>query len=463
MSIRLSRHPSRAGFSVVELIISIALLAMIMTALLLSVRGSRTESEKSKEFFKAMHLAQKIIDDLDNRCRSNLYTLRSLEREKLEFSVLEEEIPFFRYHEDTSGDGRTDNDKPLAELDPDMADTLASYRVKIELDRKAGNGYASVAVLVRWTADGREREYKLAHILPDIPEKVLMDSGALHAPRMEDRHLKEYLFDKDKPLDALLEEFSVGRELCLRFSEIMYLSRVMTETLVRNYDRLTKIKNSMKRDTVHGLYDIAWLHEANAITIIQGYTQLAVPVAAIDDMGGSPPVGKLFKNNKAGEILQDLSRAADTVYSHTNHESFAMRFNYEMVAATNIYMRLLTEEQFRDTLTYRQREGLIQKVADLCTALAQNARNGVQLTLGGRRISLDAFVGGTLDTLAKFVDGKDYNRAAFVKQKRLAADTLDFAAHEDVTEKFEMMAAVASTASDVLKRVMVSIQLSAKK
>lgn len=460
---RRGHPPARAGFSVIELIISIALLAVIMTALLLSIRGSRTESEKSKEFFKAMHLAQKIIDDLDNRCRANLFTVRALAGQKLEFSVLEEEIPFFRFLEDTSGDGRTDNDKPIAELDPVSRDALEDYACKIEFDRKAGNGFARASVSVRWTENGRNHEYKLLHNVPDIPTEVSVDSGALHSPQLQDRHLQIYLFDRNAPLDELLEEFSVGRDLCRRFAEIMYLSRVMTETLVRNYDRISKIKTSIERDTVQSLYDIAWLHEANAITIIQGYTQLAVPVSELDDAGSGLAVGKLFKNLKAGEILQDLARVADTVYSRTNDESFSMRFNYETVAATNIYMRLLTEARFREQITYRQREGILQKVADLCTALSQNHRGGVMLTLGGRRIGVDTFVDETLANLGKFVEGKDYNRAEFIREKRKEADLRDYAVHEDVSEKFEMMAAVASTASDVLKRIMVIIQVSAKK
>lgn len=449
---------ARAGFSVVELIISIALLAVIMTALLLSMRGSRTESEKSRFFFRAMHLAQKILDDLDNRCRANLFTVRSLEKEKLEFNVLDPDVPFFRFLEDTSGDGRTDNDQPMTDLDPDAEESLATYACKVEFDRKAGNGFARALITVAWEDAGRRHEYRIAHSVPDIPESVTIDSGAIEALKLDDAHIVQYLFDKDGSLDDLLAEFAVGRDLCLRFSEIMYLSRVMTETMVRNYDRLTKIKKSMKRDTVQGLYDIAWLHEANAITLVQGYTQLAVPVDALFTGGIEP--GKLFKNLKAGEIMQDLARCADTVYSHTNHESFAMRFNYEMVAATNIYMQLLTEDKFRDVLTYRQREGLIQKVADLCTALAQNHRGGVKLTLGSRHIGVDAFVAETLGNLGKFVEGKDYNRAAFIKEKLLEARSRTFSTHEDVTEKFELMAAVASTSSDLLKRIMVKLQVS---
>lgn len=448
----------RRGFSVVELIISIALLAVVMTAMLLSMRGSRNESEKSKNFFSAMSIAQKILDDLDNRCRTNLFTVRTLEKGKLTFSVLEPDIPFFRFLEDTNGDGRLDNDRPMSDIDPTAQAELATFTCTVAFDREHGNGFALATVTVAWEDEGKPHKYVIEHNVPDIPTSVLMDSGANQALRLEDRHLVQYLFDKDKALDELLVEFSVGRDLCQRFSEIMYLSRVMSETLIRNYDRISKINKSLERDTVQGLYDLAWLHEANAITVIQGYTQLAVPIKALEDGGITP--GKLFKNFKAGEILQDMSRISDTVYSHTNNESFAMRFNYEMIEATNVYMRLLTESKFLDQITYRQREGLIQKIADLCTALAQNHRGGIMLTLGGRRMGLDTYVDETLGTLAKFIEGKDYNRAAFIKEKMLEAKTRTFSVHEDVSDKFELMAAVAGVSSTLLKKVMVMIQVS---
>ncbi len=384
--------------------------------------------------------------------------MRSLAKERLEFSVLEPDIPFFRFLEDTNGDGRIDNDLPFAKLAVHDERELSPFSCKVTFDRKAGNGFARATILIQWEEGGRRFDYKVEHSVPDIPTAVTMDTGAFQAPKLEDRHIAEYLFDEKAPLSDLLVKYNVERELCLRFAEIMYLSRIMTETLVRNYDRLSKMKNSLQRDTVQGLYDIAWLHEANAITIVQGYTQLAVPVDALNDMGDALPIGDLFKNNKAGEILQDTARCADTVYMRTNDESFAMRFNFELVSACNVYMQLLTEERYRGELTYRQREGLIQKVADLCTALAQNQRTGIMLTLGGRRISLETFVDETLAALAKFVEGKDYNRAAFVREKLAEADMKSFSAHEDVTEKFELMAAVASTASDVLKRIIVRMQ-----
>lgn len=453
------KNKQRRAFSLIEVIIGLAILFVVISFILVALRGRETESRKSAKFFNAVFLAQKIVDDLDNRCRENIYAVNELAEKKGTYRIVEGGEPLFQYLEDTNSNGKLDDDLAITEVAGSIYGQFKDFTYQVNFDRSHGNGLARADVLVRWEDRG-EQSYRVSQVLPDLPGKVESDVGSLLEIELTDEMIRNFLFPEEDPLDELLEKYKFDRTLAEQLARVQYISRAAAKSINDTDAAILQIQNSRKGATLDGMLEMAKMREENAIKIVQCYGLLLLPLSEIQKLQGKAAFdfGGFLFNEKLIDLMKDLARLAKNVEGQKNRNCLALRFNLELAEAMNLYLQMITSKDLALELPYNRRVGMLVRVVDLGSALIQNNYDKMIFSIGETRITLKNLVMNSFTTLQAILSGRDYNRASYVGHKIATIQSGKFREFEDISERLLNMAAVSELSGGLMKDIAKSIE-----
>lgn len=448
-----NRRP-RPGFSLVEVLVALSILFTAITFFLVAIRGHETEGRKTAQYLNAVMVAQKVVDDIDNRCRENLHAVEEMTGLAGGGRVVDGGSPLFRYLEDTNANGRIDDDLAIVASAGSIYQQLKDFGFRVTFERGYGNGLARARVTVLWEDRGRPRSYEMVQVVQDLPARIDESLAGGQAIPVTDESIRLALFNEPGPLEELLARYHVDREVATTLAQVQVVVRSVVKRLAESDGEVLKIENSAKGSTREGIREIARQREENAIAIAQGFNLLAAPMQALDRLDGQGTLrfGELADNSCAVRLANDIGRLVKSLDGAQNPDCLGVRFNAELAGAMNLYLRLAIDPTVAKGLPYREKTGALMKIVELGSVLIQNNFNRMVFTIGEVKIPLLQLVTNTFELLVKVLGGRDYNRAAYVDAKLRAIKNNRFSEYEDVSSRVELMAAVSSIAGRVLQK-----------
>jgi hypothetical protein len=172
-------HPN--GLSLLEILVAVALLAGSYAVLVTTMRGARTETTFTAEHFTAMFVAQKVIEDINQRLQENPHFFSELIRdaEGQPLPVVNGRSKYFRLLENTRDFNalRPGEDEPITggdlyrQLEP--FSVQVSTRLENPIEGSLLPTLLEVEVVVRWTSrEGRPQEYRLNQMVTGNSEDL---------------------------------------------------------------------------------------------------------------------------------------------------------------------------------------------------------------------------------------------------------------------------------------------------
>jgi prepilin-type N-terminal cleavage/methylation domain-containing protein len=443
----------KSAFTLIEVIVSLAVLCIIFTFLLHSIRGRHTETEVSVHFFTAACVAQKVVEDLENRCLVNPYTLDILPH-TFEFTPTEDD-PFFSLLEDSNQDGRIDTGLDLSAGASELTERLKQLNCTLTIERGFTNGCAKVDLLITWNQEGNKKEYNFSHLLPDLPNHLTESTFSLVRPSLTDKAVAASLFDEDKPLDELLAAFAMDKQTAYQLVELQQISRIAITTLDSRNQKLQNLLNSPRIKTVDGVVTAAELYEGNAMLTLQTYFVLLPLVENIERRRAAKTFncGILFLNAKAQHLYSDIACLADRVDGRSNDGNLSMQFNLNLLSAMEHYSSLCLDPVLATITSPRKTAAAAIRVANIATTIAQNDACRMVLSSNGKTTTMRGRLIEELQRLTKLSEGRDYNLSAFLKSKVKAISTSQFHEYEEIGERLTVMAGVSGSLSNLLKDI----------
>lgn len=230
------------GFSLVEALIGIAILAVVLGAFTFFLRSSRKEVEFSAEHFTAMLLAQKVKEDIAQELAINPWGLSTLGIDQesgqashivdggsVFFSFLEDRYPPWRFI-DPLDDGKIDQDMmPLY-------DQTKDFRIKVvsEMIPQAGDGgegsppgnLVRVGIEVTWKAQTGAGTYLLDAFfpLPD-PSKSVASPFVVDRGKVERELCRAFYGKKGVSFQRVLSTCGGDEKTILAWGKIHYVCR----------------------------------------------------------------------------------------------------------------------------------------------------------------------------------------------------------------------------------------------
>lgn len=440
------------GFSVVEIVIALAILFTLVTFLLVALKGRENEGRTSSRYLNAVMLAQKIADDLEHRTRENPHAVERLAAASPEGSPRAGGGELFRFLEDTTADGMLGNDAGIDESAGSLHTQFAAYRYRVDFDRSVGNGLARARIRIFWDDRGRARSYELSALLPDLPARI--DSGA---PADYDESLSGAeaglaLFGEAGDFADACARHRIDEALALEFAKVRRVVSAVSARLAEAEQADREIANSARAATAGGVARRAALREENGILILRAHRALARPLAELDARAtaGTLDTGDLFRGSVAVNLLRDLTLLARAVDGRPNRDCLAIRFNVELSEALAHQLRLVADPAIAGTLPWRERTGALTRLIELGSVLVQANAGRLVFTIGDGRITLQQLVENAFGVLAGLLAGRDYNKADYVNEKLKAIRHRRFAEYEDVSERVALLAAVSEAAARLL-------------
>ena len=198
------KENSRRAMTLVEIMIALGLLAFSYVVLITTFQGAGREMAFSAEHYTAMFLAQKVLEDVNQRLQENPHTFTELVNDATGecVPVVGGASKYFRLLENTVNFSRLLPEEDLPITQGPLFDQLKGFTIQVStrLDHPLAAGKRNlieVEAIIRWkTREGVAREYRLSQLLegtddgafaepytPTIaPEtQALLDRGALTA------------------------------------------------------------------------------------------------------------------------------------------------------------------------------------------------------------------------------------------------------------------------------------------
>ncbi|MBF0410858.1 MAG: hypothetical protein HQM10_26170 [Candidatus Riflebacteria bacterium] len=125
------------GFSLLEILIAVSLMAGAVLLLIITMRQGAAKTEAfSSEHFTAMFLAQKVIEDINDRVTMNPHFFNDLIASASgdALRVVDGQSPFFRLLENTKDYEKLDaaEDLPITTLSKDLYEQLKGFKCQVE-------------------------------------------------------------------------------------------------------------------------------------------------------------------------------------------------------------------------------------------------------------------------------------------------------------------------------------------
>ncbi len=178
----MKRFPRRA-VTLIEILIALGLLAFSVVVLITTFQGAGREMSFTAEHYSAMFLAQKVLEDVNQRLQENPHMFTELIQDAggQDQPVVGGVSKYFRLLENTTRFDRLLPTEDLPIVSGPLYDQLKGFTVKVStrLDHPLAAGQRNLLeleIIIGWTAqDGSKREYRLSQLLQGTDDAVFAE------------------------------------------------------------------------------------------------------------------------------------------------------------------------------------------------------------------------------------------------------------------------------------------------
>ncbi len=327
-------RPSRA-FSLLEILIAVSILVGAALALVVTLRGGGTTTEAfSAEHFTAMFLAQKVMEDINDRVAVNPHYFTTLVHAASgeALPVVDGKSPFFRLLENTENFGQlvAGEDDPIVKKSGQLYEQLKNFTCKVDSAFKAdplnpGQSYPNllnITVTIGWKEkDGRQQTYRLSQLIhgmnDDSLKKLQTEVAQPFSEEISVKALFQFLDPTKKPQVFDMAAFTAfnqgGDPEVLRPLGAILAGLMMCESTHAEYDavigtakkKLKALGPGAKASVVAKWREhLAHLREQKAATLFYVFARLADDIRKL--AGIRPPVGEARLGKKLYAIRLKL-------------------------------------------------------------------------------------------------------------------------------------------------------------
>ncbi|MBF0545543.1 MAG: prepilin-type N-terminal cleavage/methylation domain-containing protein [Candidatus Riflebacteria bacterium] len=247
------RHHKIRGITLLEIMISLAVFAVICVVFFRLLGGGRQKLELSSNFFSSIYISSKVVADAleEGRINSSFLEFLSDHPEMTnENSVVNADSPFFRQFEDRGppfGSFQPDTDYGIIKQDGTLFEQFENFRVKLSaqrLEHSSSAGYekhlANTKIETFWTEkDGHKRSFIVNMCIPSPsgplpPEGISIDDALILS------RAREYIFPllSGKTLDQAISETGCDRETAICIAKIGIILDDLQAALASETDEL---------------------------------------------------------------------------------------------------------------------------------------------------------------------------------------------------------------------------------
>ncbi len=421
----LSSASRRAGFSFVEMIVAIGILMFAVTFIITIFSSNNAEREKVLNYYVAMSIANKIIEDIDNTIRENPYFLREISKYNKNYKIFSPDSPFFMTIEDFNLDGKLNDDikNYAAGFDIKKIENF-EYCIKTnEISGFEGMGehIARITITVKWPDAKKQKEYSFSTIFSGVP--IVKPASELEFKSS----ITPAAVDKLKAaLNSSTTDFKTYSESLGDDYESLYnlgLISIFTDAVKENIQKIDIDIQNIKSGAQHDLYAqiaLAGLYEKKSIVLMQNFNYIKFPAAAlltqlkndkfkIDGFAAANPARLQTIKNNIG-----LLRKIDPLTNSPVNPSYINAFSESIHSAFLIYLNLLSEPSIETKLNLRERQSIFLKIIDLGSALILNKNENITVNIGSLPLTVKQTVKNTLRNLQLYYDLRNIARSAYI-------------------------------------------------
>ncbi|HNV68214.1 MAG TPA: type II secretion system protein [Candidatus Ozemobacteraceae bacterium] len=187
------RHQTRRAITLVEILIALGLLAFSMVVLITTFQGAGREMAFTAEHYSAMFLAQKVLEDVNQRLQENPHTFTELVQDATgqEVPVVGGASKYFRLLENTVRFDRLLPDEDQSIVAGPLFEQLKGFTVKVStrLDHPLAAGQRNLLeleIVIGWKGqDGHQKEYRLSQLLQGTDDAVFAEPYSPTVPTPE--------------------------------------------------------------------------------------------------------------------------------------------------------------------------------------------------------------------------------------------------------------------------------------
>ncbi|RCK78855.1 MAG: hypothetical protein OZSIB_1005 [Candidatus Ozemobacter sibiricus] len=335
----------RRGLTLLEILIAMSILVASALVLITAFRhGGMSGESFSAEHFTAMFLAQKVIEDINDRVAVNPHYFTALMHaaQGRPLPVVDGQSPYFRLLENTQGFGTllTGEDDPIVKASGQLYEQLKNFTCQVDTSfvkdpndqwRPIPN-LLQVTVTIGWKdKEGRTQSYRLGQMIQGIDTDALKSVQPDLVPDFSDeiaiKALYQFLDPTKRPTNyewaGFLAENQGGEVNVLRPLGAILAGLLMCETTCREYDAvIRKAKDMLNKLGKKGKPSVvakwrehlARLREQKAASLFYIFARMANDIKRMTQF--VPPIGEARLGKKLYAIRLKLTGVPVLLLNH---------------------------------------------------------------------------------------------------------------------------------------------------
>ncbi len=424
--IKINNNLKNAAFSFVEMLVAITILIFAVSFIIAIFSSNNAEREKVLNYYAAMSIANKIIEDIDNTIRENPYYLSEIIKYDKKYKIMSINAPFFSNIEDFDFDGKL-NDKIsdyAANFDLKKIKDF-EYSIKIsEMSGFEGLGehIAQVTVNVEWPEGKRTRNYSFSTIFSGTP--IIDNSSEIEFQTLitagTTARLKAALNSNTADLKVYAADLGDDYESLYNLGLISVFTDSAKEFLQKIDIEIQNIKSGASAD-IYSRLSLAKLYEKKSIALMQNFNCIKFPASdllkrlkngefKIDGFAAASNTHLLKIKNNIG-----LLRKNDPMTGLAVTDSHINAFSESIHSAFLIYLNLLSDPVIDSSLNLRERQAIFLKIIDLGSALILNKNENIIVNIGNYPLTIKQTVKNTLRNLQMYYELRNTARAKYIE------------------------------------------------
>ncbi|MBF0502057.1 MAG: hypothetical protein HQM09_18095 [Candidatus Riflebacteria bacterium] len=456
-----------SGFSLVEALIAFSLLVVSLAGLLVTFQGVGKETNFTDEHYSAMFLAQKVLEDINNKTIDNPHFFSELihAAEGEEKSVVNGCSPYFQLLENTVNFDRLLPSEDLPIATGPLFEQLKNYSVQVSsafvedpATKEPYSNLRKVKIKIRWKSkDNSLQDYEISQFINGIDEeefkkfpeifvsteikKKIADGGAAKISELlEGQNISEYIKTNPgadaKVIQDLGEFIYFVRETidkdAARLDEIQSCESD-SGLLISSPDPLNNIKAAELLKKIARMYEDRTLSICYSFLLLRDYLNGNLAKAFAEPV----LIGKTLSSS-----LRDLSFSLEDI------SDLSFQVPLALAAAERSYLRLINSP-FVEIIPKRKEPDYLKKAIDIekLGLLEKPENNDSEKQLGSLRKTIGSIEARFIGHHPNFTD---YLR----KEKEICQDQKTFRNYySGIVQYFEYVGSIPA----ITKKIIASI------
>jgi len=381
---------SAGGMTLLEIMIAVSILVSCTLFMVMTLRrGGMKEESFSSEHFTAMFLAQKVLEDINDRIIINPHYFSQLvayASTGKSFSVVDGQSPYFRLLENTKNFDELveGDDEPINKNSGHLYDQLKNFACKVETGflpnpdspGQAFRNLVDVTVTISWTnPQGQITDYKLKQMVYGTNDEMYKvgisdQSVSDFDEKLAAKTLFKWLDPDHKADNWLMTDFTAfnggGDPETLKSLGCVLAGLLMCDATTKEFDQsiaraksardffLKKRSLATRSRLIKYQEHLAELREQRANTMFYIFSRLAPDIQKLEKCD--------FNVNTIGEKMSNSKKKLVGIAPLMLNHLLKVSLSYASAEAT---FKELLANPYRDGIHPNQQIGLIQHWMDL--------------------------------------------------------------------------------------------------